>query len=207
MLVTSAPALIPLAFAADAISGTIRAIPTTTSDPTAASLTLGFPIATFTPIPLGGTPPNGEDINGILNWLSAICQWEQAGGVAVYNAAFQTAIGGYPNNAVLLAAAGTFLWISTADNNLTDPDTGGAGWEPLTPRWRAAARAGGSGAAWTIPVAAAAGATVPLYLNGVYFLSGVADANLQTLTLAGTAITASPALSATDVIYYGSYQY
>ena len=72
MLAANAPPLLPLAFGASALAGTIRTIPTTTSDPTAASLTLGFPDATFITIALGGTPPNGEDVNGILNWLSSI---------------------------------------------------------------------------------------------------------------------------------------
>ena len=128
MLAASAPALLPQPFAASAIGGTIRTIPNTTVDSTAASLALGFPIATFTPIPLGGTPPNGEDFNGILNWLSSINQWIQAGGQAFYNAAFSTSIGGYPNGALLMAAAMTNLWQSTVDNNTSDPDTGGANW-------------------------------------------------------------------------------
>ena len=128
MLAASAPALLPQPFAASAIGGTIRTIPNTTADSTAASLALGFPIATFTPIPLGGTPPNGEDFNGILNWLSSINQWFQAGGVPIYNAAFSTAIGGYPKGAVLESFDYDGFWISTVENNTSNPDTGGANW-------------------------------------------------------------------------------
>lgn len=206
MLAANAPAYLPIPFGASAIGGTIRAIPTTSADPTAASLLLGFPIATFTPIALGGTPPNGGDFTGILNWLSSINQWMQAGGLPVYNVAFQTAIGGYPNGAVLVAAAGTFLWISTVDSNVTDPDTGGAGWLPLTPRYAAAGVAGGSGAAWTIPHAPAAGASVPIYINGVFYLSGVAN-NGITATVTGVNIAVAPALGATDSLYYGEYRW
>ena len=210
MLASSIPSVFNIPFANSAVAPYTHAIPQASQisiTPGAASLTDGFPPLTFLPLPSGGIPPFGKDFNGILNQITAWLQWYQAGGLSYYNAAFQTAIGGYPNTAVLVAATGQWLWVSTADNNVTNPDTGGAGWRPLTPRFQAAGAAGGSGAAWTIPVAAATGASVPLYVNGVYFLSGVADQNGQTLTLTGTNIVASPALGANDVVYYGEYRY
>jgi hypothetical protein len=54
--------------------------------------------------------------------------WMCAGGGFPYNSAFQTAIGGYPKGARVLMASGNGYWVSTTDNNVTDPDTGGAGW-------------------------------------------------------------------------------
>ena len=103
-------------------------IPVTTSTPNRASLTVGFPASTFA----AGGAPAGADFNGILNMTSAWAQWIAAAGLVGYDATFQTAIGGYPAGAILVAAGGPYLWQSTVDNNMTDPDTGGAGWKGVT---------------------------------------------------------------------------
>ena len=96
--------------------------------PGAASYTDGFPPLCATPVASGGIPPAKADMNGILYGMSAVDVWMCAGGGFPYNSAFQTAIGGYPKGARLLMASGTGYWMSTVDNNLSDPDTGGAGW-------------------------------------------------------------------------------
>ena len=210
MLSTDIPSVFNIPFGNSAVAPYIHAVPQASQigiTPGAASLTDGFPPLNFTSYLAGGVPPFGEDMNGILNQITAWLRWNSAGGLPRYNSAFQTAIGGYPLNAVLVDATNNWLWVSTAESNVTNPDTGGNGWQPLTPRHQAAGAAGGSGAAWTIPVAAATGASVSLYVNGVFFLSGVADQNGQTLTLTGTNIVASPALGANDVIYYGEYRH
>ncbi len=123
------PAKTPIPFGASATGSYIRAVPQTTADPAAASFDLGFPAQTFTDEGAGGTPPDGRDFNGILNFLSAWARWQSAGAPVIYDSAFQTAISGYPRGAVVASAAtlGIF-WLSTAENNVTNPDTGGAGW-------------------------------------------------------------------------------
>ena len=102
----------------------------------AASLTDGFPPLTFVPSVAGGLPPFGADLNGILKQLSQWDQWQAAGGPIFYNSRFATSIGGYPNGAMLNSAVtpGT-IWMSTADNNMTNPDAingnqivGGSNW-------------------------------------------------------------------------------
>lgn len=130
MQLTDAPAQIVLAFAADDSTKTNpfplpSQIPVT---PGAASYTDGFPPLCALDPSEGGVGPSKADMNGALFALSSIDQWVSAGGVFVYNADVQTAIGGYPKGAMLQQAAGGGLWISTVDNNMTDPDTGGAGW-------------------------------------------------------------------------------
>ena len=97
-----------------------------------ASYTDGFPPLTRTPVVAGGVPPFGTDMNGILNAITAIQQWVSAGGTFKYDSAFSTAIGGYPKGAVLQKADSSGSWISTAENNTANPDTGGAGWLSLT---------------------------------------------------------------------------
>jgi len=125
------PVKFPVVWASGASSSYTRAIPTTTSTPGAASLTLGFPPITFTDEAAGGVPLDGRDENGILNQLSAWAQWQNMGGPVTYDGTFSTAIGGYPKGAWLMTAAGGGWWISLVDNNTSDPDTGGANWQLL----------------------------------------------------------------------------
>lgn len=96
--------------------------------PGAASWTDGFPPLCATPLASGGIPPSKEDMNGGLYQMSAVDVWMCAGGGFPYNSAFQAAIGGYPKGGRVLMASGGGYWVSTVDNNMTDPDTGGAGW-------------------------------------------------------------------------------
>lgn len=93
-----------------------------------ASYTDGFPPLTRTPLAAGGKPPFGTDMNGILNAVTAVQQWQSAGGLFVYDSAFSTSIGGYPKGAVLASSDRNTIWRSTVENNLSNPDTGGAGW-------------------------------------------------------------------------------
>ena len=131
---TNIPSKIPLPFANSAGSSYKNTIPTASQIGITngkASLTDGFPPLTFTPISSGGVPPFGADMNGILNEITAIQQWQEAGGFFPYDSSFSTTIGGYPKGAVLQSSSFNGLWVSTAENNTTNPDTGGAGWSSL----------------------------------------------------------------------------
>lgn len=124
---------IPFANGADSGHRTVP-IPTNTTGTYRASLNLGYPPETFLSPGAGGTPPDGRDFNGILFQISAWTRWAQAGGSMLqYDAVFSAAIGGYPAGAVLMSNPRGILWLSTADNNVTNPDAAGAGWEPLMP--------------------------------------------------------------------------
>jgi hypothetical protein len=122
---------IPLPFAYAAGGSYIESIPTASQigiTAGRASLHDGFPPLTFQAISLGGVPPLGADFNGILNEITSITQWQQAGGMFAYDASFSSTIGGYPKGAVLQKANLSGMWLSTVENNITNPDTGGAGW-------------------------------------------------------------------------------
>src|SRR5574340_119594 len=96
MLASNIPSKIQLPFAS---SGTKNTIPVPSQigiTPGAASYTDGFPPLTFTALTAGGIPPDGADVNGVLNAITAIKQWQSAGGHFKYDSAFSTAIGGYP---------------------------------------------------------------------------------------------------------------
>lgn len=91
----------------------------------------GFPPLTRTPLAAGGVPPFGTDMNGILNAITAIQQWQSAGGLFKFDATFAASVGGYPKGAMLVRADGDGIWQSSIENNTNNPDTGGAGWVPV----------------------------------------------------------------------------
>lgn len=102
--------------------------------PNRASFDTGFPVITFTPLISGGQPPSGKDFNGLFYMLSQYALSMQAGQANVgYDAGVSATLGGYPKGALLSNAAGTGFWLSTVNNNVTDPDTGGAGWASFPP--------------------------------------------------------------------------
>lgn len=137
MLQSSAPVPLQLPFASAAGAGYTRAIPVASQiaiTPGAASFTDGFPPINFLdPVLGGGIPFSGQDVNGVLNAITNALQWEQLNGSAAYNALVATAISGYPNGTILKRTGAPGYWQSTVDNNNTNPDTGGAGWQGFNP--------------------------------------------------------------------------
>lgn len=132
MNLSDIPAWFAKRFGADATATYIRPIPTTSADPNAASLSLGFPPNTFAALGAGGSPQDGRDVNGILNQLSAWAQWAGVGGPTPWSSAISSAAGGYPLGAIVLSNSTTGrLYQSQVNANTTDPDAGGAGWAIL----------------------------------------------------------------------------
>ena len=126
---TDIPSKFPIPWANSAGASFVRAIPVLSQvaiDPGFASLTDGFPPATATGIAAGGEPPNVQDFNGILRQMTAALRYMQAGGPVAYDSAFQSAIGGYPKGARIQGGNGTTIWLSTTENNTTNPDSAGA---------------------------------------------------------------------------------
>lgn len=171
---TDIPAKLPVPFANSGAKNTIPNTSLIGITPGAASFPDGFPPLTSTAISAGGIPPTREDFNGAFFAVSAAVRWLQAGGLAVYDSAFSSAIGGYPNGAVLRRADKLGFWVSTADNNTTDPD-------------------GGSPANWTSIAS----------VRSVFGRTGAVTAQSGDYTVAqvtGAAPLASPALTGTPTI-------
>lgn len=100
----------------------------------AASLDDGFVPLNMTDPTAGGVPPFGVDMNGILFYLSSWCAYFAAGQLPFYDATLQAFIEGYAVGSVLAQAANPWeTWTSIVDGNMTDPDTGGAGWVSSVP--------------------------------------------------------------------------
>lgn len=107
----------------------------------AASLTDGFvPLNMST---VAGVPPFGIDMNGILFVISSWAAFFAAGQYPAYDATLQTAMGGYALGARVQQAANPLeFWTSAVNGNITNPDTGGAGWISSTPLYSSAALSG-----------------------------------------------------------------
>lgn len=136
MLISSIPVKIPTPFAGGAVGPYTRAVPIPSQigiQAGAASFTDGFPPVCFLSVGAGGTPPWGADVNGVLNQMTQWLRWHMAGAPVAWDSAFSTAIGGYPAGAIVgsTATLGLFF-ISSVDNNLTNPDAGGANWSPYS---------------------------------------------------------------------------
>lgn len=151
---TSAPTKIQIPFGNSAGGAYKRTVPVASQigiQNGAASYTDGFPPLNFTPVNAGGVPPFGQDMNGILYDVSAHARWWAAGGPVYYDSAYQTTIGGYPKGAcVQSTVTPARLWCSTVNNNTSNPDTGGAGWQYPNNAVTATNQSGGTVAATTI---------------------------------------------------------
>ena len=122
------PEFIPQAFAISAAGVNRNTIPSTPLTTQRASFQLGFPPLTMTPVPAGGKPMLGADMNGILYMLSTHTVYQQTGQPYRYNANVVAALGGYAVGTLLGSVDGSTLWYNITALNTTDPDAGGAGW-------------------------------------------------------------------------------
>jgi len=90
----------------------------------------GFPAINLTPRSAGGIPPFGQDFNGIFFDITEAIQFQQSGGSFPYDSVWATSVGGYPIGAIVSRSDNQGFWRNTVADNLTDPETGGAGWQP-----------------------------------------------------------------------------
>ncbi|MCX7132258.1 hypothetical protein [Aeromonas sp.] len=101
---------------------------TTPAGDNSASYDLGFPPITMILKAAGGLPPKGQDMNQILFELSALARWASASAINRFDPAFSAAIGGYPQDARVLANDGKTVWRSNINNNANDPNSVTTGW-------------------------------------------------------------------------------
>ena len=128
MQLNNAPPKIPAAFAASGVKNNIPLTSSSAPNPYNASYDVGFPNITLQPLPSGGKPPDGKDFNGIFYSITALQNWQSAGGLYTYDAAFSASINGYPKGAIVQKKFSSGFWQSIADNNTNDPDSSGANW-------------------------------------------------------------------------------
>lgn len=180
-------------------TGTRTAIPVAPLAPNSpnASEQGGFPPITLTPIAAGGIAPLGGNFNEAFFRCSSWNQWQSLGGPVGYNSTLSAATTGYPQGALLSAAniLGGF-WLSSNDNNVTDPDTGGGGWTFVKPAsWGAILTGAGTANAITVTLSPA-----PLSLASVVGSTlkfTVAQANTGPATIAPNGL-GTPSLVRSD---------
>ncbi|MGC0863478.1 hypothetical protein [Pantoea agglomerans] len=129
-----------------------------------ASYADGFPPLTRTPLAAGGVPPFGTDFNGVLNDITAALRWSQSGAGYPFNAAFNTAISGYPKGARIPNSTLDGYWLNTTDGNTANPEVTGAattGWVPAE-NYGVTAITGLSGSSVTLTTLQAAKETIVL---------------------------------------------
>lgn len=135
---SSVPPKIPTPWANSAGSANIRTIPLASQlaiQAGAASFTDGFVPLNFVPVSAGGVPPFGQDFNGILQLMTQWLRWGCAGGAVRYDAAFVSAIGGYPIGSRLMSNSGHAIYECLVDNNSGDPNAGAANWRVQSSVW------------------------------------------------------------------------
>lgn len=99
--------------------------------PNAASIQTGFNSVVMTNENAGGKPPNGPDFNGMFFLVSSHNLYVECGQTYKYNSDIATAISGYAIGTILGMTDNSGLWLNIIDGNMTNPDTGGAGWVPM----------------------------------------------------------------------------
>lgn len=120
-----------------AINGDLVA-PPATSSAIVANQDTGFPLLQSTPIALGGTPVNREQMNGVINLYSQFAFWQQCGGTYTFDSAISTQYGGYPAGIVLFCASNNSFQLSLTNNNtanfITTPSyiNDGVHWKQIT---------------------------------------------------------------------------
>lgn len=124
------PKRLTKAFAEEGLKNSIPNDADESTPANAATYKKGFPAVTMTPIAVGGQPPSGKDMNGILHDLSSHISYMNKGGQYKFDADFCEDIGGYDIGAIVLSDDGMTEYINTVANNKTNPNaTGSVGWK------------------------------------------------------------------------------
>lgn len=122
-------------FAKDAVGPTYitNPLPLAPTTPGKANYSEGFPPANMTSPTLGGIPPSGADMNGILYAISSWCAYLQSGQHIRYDATASAAFGpGYPIGAVLRVSSRNEFYLNVAADNTADPFSDVTNWRCLS---------------------------------------------------------------------------
>lgn len=123
---TESPKKQPIPFAVGGLREDL--LPTTPAGDNTASYNNGFPPITMVQKNAGGLPPKGQDMNQILYELSSLSRWASSGAINSFDSDFSSKTGGYPKGSQLIGDDGATIYISTIDDNTSNPNSGGGGW-------------------------------------------------------------------------------
>lgn len=124
------PKRLTKAFAEEGLKNTIPETANENTAANAATYSKGFPAVTMTPIAVGGQPPSGKDMNGILYELSSHIAYMNKGGQYKFDADFCEEVGGYDVGAVVQSDDGFTLYVNQSPKNKTNPNSRSSkGWK------------------------------------------------------------------------------
>lgn len=124
------PKRLTKAFAEEGLKNTIPEVATEDTPTNAATYAKGFPSVTMTPIAVGGQPPSGKDMNGILYELSSHIAYMNKGGQYKFDADFCEEVGGYDVGAVVQSDDDLTLYVNQTPKNKTNPNSrSSSGWK------------------------------------------------------------------------------
>ena len=124
------PKRLTKAFAEEGLKNTIPETANESTAANAATYSKGFPAVTMTPIAVGGQPPSGKDMNGILYELSSHIAYLNKGGQYKFDADFCEEVGGYDVGAVVQSDDGLTLYANQSPKNKTNPNSRSSkGWK------------------------------------------------------------------------------
>lgn len=124
------PKRLTKAFAEEGLKNTIPETANENTAANAATYSKGFPAVTMTPIAVGGQPPSGKDMNGILYELSSHIAYINKGGQYKFDADFCEEVGGYDVGAVVQSDDGLTLYANQSPKNKTNPNSRSSkGWK------------------------------------------------------------------------------
>jgi len=110
-------------------STNIDAYPSDSPDITGLSAPEGFPANYMT---TGGDKPRGQLFNRLLFDVTYWVREFLSGRTPRYDAAYQTLLGGYDADSTVMGDDGLTIYLSTVNNNMTNPNSGGAGWVAIS---------------------------------------------------------------------------
>lgn len=90
--------------------------------------TNGFTSINKLPLDSGGQPPHMEDVNGVLYDVTSNIVDMNKGIPQYFDSDYATLIGGYPTGARLVSNDNALIYVSTIENNTTDPNSSLVGW-------------------------------------------------------------------------------
>ena len=177
-------------FGAQALAQYIQLpIPTpdqTAIEPGAASFDTGFTPLNMTDLAVGGVPPRGKDMNGILYTATQYCALLQAGQIINYNAAAATAFVGYKVGARVSSTTPGRVWVNILDGNVNNPDVDQTGWYALDPFTSVTTPPAGTLNDLVLPGASDFALDINT-VNGAIDITGfIAERNGQTIYLSNT---------------------
>lgn len=128
-MTVAVPTLIVKAWATLGDHATIPINPPLMPVPGQATYDLGFPPATRVPANMGGVPPFGVDMNGVLFDVTGNIAWLQGGMGYSWDQDFSDENSGYALGAVIKSASNPTTWYyNRTAGNTNDPDVSTAGW-------------------------------------------------------------------------------